>query len=100
MILLLIILSLHNNPSHEKTTPYIHDDYSSFRDEDGYVDVFDVVEADSSRAFVLQIKAPLVAMEDIKALTLAHFEAVLRASASYNKRLTEQFTVFLTAKNE
>ena len=33
---------LHNSPTNEKTMPDIHDDYSSFRDEDGYVDVFDV----------------------------------------------------------
>ena len=42
MIILLIILLLHNGPSDEKTTPYNHDEYSSFRDDDGYVDVFDV----------------------------------------------------------
>ena len=42
MILLLVILLLNNRPTDEKTTPYIHDEYSSFRDEDGYVDVFDV----------------------------------------------------------
>ena len=41
-MILLIILLVHNCPTNEKTTPHIHDDYSSFRDEDGYVDVFDV----------------------------------------------------------
>ena len=42
MIILSIILLLHNGPSDEKTTPYNHDEYSSSRDDDGYVDVFDV----------------------------------------------------------
>ena len=41
-MILLILLLLHYSPTNEKTTSYIHDDYSSFRDEDGYVDVFDV----------------------------------------------------------
>ena len=41
-MILLILLLLHNSPTNEKTTSHIHDDYSSFRDEDGYVDVFDV----------------------------------------------------------
>ena len=41
-MIFLIILLIHNCPTDEKTMQYIHDDYSSFRDEDGYVDVFDV----------------------------------------------------------
>ena len=40
--MLLIILLLHNSPTNAKTTPNVPDDYSSFRDEDGYVDVVDV----------------------------------------------------------
>ena len=44
-MIFIIFLLLHSTTTNEKTIPDIsreHDDYSSFRDEDGYVDVFDV----------------------------------------------------------
>jgi len=37
-------------------------------------------------------------MEDMKTLSLANLETILGASLSYNKRLTEDHTVFLAAK--
>ena len=41
MIFFILIL-IHASPTSEKSTPYLIDDYSEFRDVDGYVDVFDV----------------------------------------------------------
>jgi hypothetical protein len=52
------------------------------------VNIFDVLEANASRLFVLYIESPLVAMEDIETLSLADLEAILADSLSNNKRLT------------
>jgi hypothetical protein len=62
------------------------------------VNIFDVLEADASRLVVLYIESPLVAVKDMKTLSLANLETILGASLSYNKRLTEDCTVFLAAK--
>ena len=37
-----VILLLHNSKTNGRMTPVFQDDYSSLRDEDGYVDVVDV----------------------------------------------------------
>jgi len=62
------------------------------------INIFDVLEADASRLFVLYIESPLVAMEDMKTLSLANLETILGASLSYNKRLAEDHPIFLAAK--
>ena len=41
MIFFILIL-IHASPTSEKTTQDFVDNYSEFRDVDGYVDVFDV----------------------------------------------------------
>tara|TARA_R110002167_G_scaffold27875_4_gene94629 strand:+ start:1866 stop:2075 length:210 start_codon:yes stop_codon:yes gene_type:complete len=62
------------------------------------INIFDVLEADASRLFVLYIESPLVAMEDMKTLSLANLETILVTSAANNKRLTKDCPVFLAAK--
>jgi hypothetical protein len=63
------------------------------------INIFDVLEANASRLFVLNIESPLVAMKDIETLSLANLKAVLACSFSYNERLSKYCTVFLSAKS-